>query len=126
VFTKSDYQRIGLDNPIEKARREAEAKAKNSPRAKLRERQAQEEHSLQQRHRKEGAEMANRHAVTRGKDEMYSGHLNGEIGTRKELADRLQSERTDLTKAHHAQMKELHDRHARELGRSAIRAAISF
>ena len=117
MFTKSDYQRIGLDNPIEKARREVEAKAKNSPRAKLRERQAQEEHSLQQRHRKEGAEMADRHAVTRGKDEMYSGHLSAEIGTRKELADRLQRERADLTKAHHAQMKELHDRHARELAK---------
>jgi len=118
MFIKSDGRRLLQDSPIERARREAAERAKTSPRAKLRERQAQEGQALNSRIKKESDEMAHRHTVARSKERTMGANDESRVGTPAHDAEqRRQKERRDMNDRHRAMRESMNEKHRAELSR---------
>ena len=114
---QTDFGRSMHNDPIMRARRQDEERRKNSPKAKLKERQDEEVRKLQQQHAAEGRKLADEHAIRRGKIEMMSpGGDPYRLGTSNHAAHvEMSRQRAELTAHHQAAMDSLRERHQRQL-----------
>jgi hypothetical protein len=96
------------DDPIAKLRAADQERRRNSPKAKLLERHDAEMRELQQRHARQGNELANDHAIKRGREAMLS--------TPKpyRFEEKLRSERDALRGKQTKEREALINKHDRE------------
>jgi hypothetical protein len=106
---RAKYRGVLHDNPMTKLKAVEETARRNSPKAKLLEKQAGEMHKLRQEIVAEGRKLERDHVLARGKIDSLSRPKP------RDFDEDQKRERDEMNRAHDKRLRALDDKHTREL-----------